>query len=266
MLVYHPPVEGVLANRQGNEREGEDANRAKALAEAVVLDVRARMPHGPLNNEMRDKGQTKYMCDHPRHLNAMVDTIYYTLGRLEAESDPPPFAYRMAAYARAAREIGGGVCSMLAHVAMGCLTLRGEAGLQAALVVDKNFDHSYCVVASGRSTWFLCDPWVGSPYVIPWEHGFFPREDVSIYYLVDFYGKVEVPYGIEFDDDEVKRVVKTARAARAPGLREMDHHYVHETNVESERRHLYDAPILSPFEWGDGVGRSGRGGKFDLFG
>lgn len=264
LLKFHVAVETPPAPRRSNNRDSNDAKQARALAESVVLDVRANMPHGALNNEMKDKGQTKYMCPHPKHLNNMVDTAYYELGGFENDN-PPSFVYQMAALARCAREVGGGVCSMLAHVALGFITLRALPGLEVVLVVDKSFDHSYCALGYGDSTWFVCDPWPGNTYVIPWDDCYFPREDVAYHFRVECSDRVTVPYGVELAERDVTLAMAAAQKERVPGQIEMDHHYVHESNLLPGKATL-ERPILTPFDWGDGVGRQRSGGKFDIFG
>lgn len=105
-----------------------------------------------------------------------------------------------------AMTVGGGVCSMISAVTAGLATMAAYPVIfnpddpndyTEILVCYHGADHSFCVVGYRGSPWIVADPWVGEPFIVPWEENFFDREGVQVYQRICVRHRLPIPWNVE---------------------------------------------------------------------
>ena len=101
--------------------------------------------------------------------------------------------------------IGGGVCSMVSSVVAGMATLSAfpvrytpdNNDFTEILVCLHSADHSFCVIGYRESPWIVADPWVGEPFILPWEENYFDQAGVENYQRIIVRHRLRIPWGVE---------------------------------------------------------------------
>ncbi len=275
-LDCHYGIEGGPADMRADKVvDGDDTLYAMNLAKWAVLEARHVLPHGCFNN-MVDlaSGKRGYLTPEggrvsPRHLKDRAERMAdFFLG------DDFNFVQQLAGRYHAARETGGGVCSLVSHVTMGLVTKEAAPGTTACIVWDQA-DHSFVVLYHGNSPWIVADPWVHDPWIIPWDDCYFKQPGQC--WQIDVKKKAGVPFGVEFPDEtliaakkagnvgeDVPRLYKLKEDEDPPASNErtskarmyhMDHAWFHVTNIGDAAEPKWSGagwePIATALQWGD---------------
>lgn len=272
MKVY-PTVGGRAPQRIGHTSKGPDVDYTMGIAAQAVRYVRSQLPRGAFNNQMKIRGQYKYLTNNvaPKWLAARAETMYASLAYRGEE--PRDTATQMAARSLATLSVGGGVCSLMTYVTAGYLTTIAKRGTKIVTVFDSSFDHEYVVLYYGTSPYVVADPWVGTSYACLWDDCYFPPNDVSANTRMEIGETLIAPFGVAFTEQEVRTAKSVAdiNLIGNPPKREtlavasqsldqkskfswfhMDGAYAHPENIKQACKMKYK-PVVGPDEWGEAV-------------
>ncbi|MEN6319295.1 MAG: hypothetical protein ABFD82_11140 [Syntrophaceae bacterium] len=273
MRVY-PTSEGPPPKRVGQASSGPDVEYTKSIAAQAVRYVRSQLPRGAFNNQMKIGASYKYLTNNvaPKWLAARAETMYNSLAFRRGDQ-PRDTITQMAARSLSTITVGGGVCSLMAYVTAGYLTTIAKRGTKIVTVFDGEFNHEYVVLYYGTSPYVVADPWVGTSYTCLWGHCYFPPESIHANTLMEIGETLEIPYGVEFTEQEVltaKRIAGVDGIDNPPAKEKldpskqsldqkkkypwfhMDGAYGHPNNIKPEYEAKYRSVVM-PEEWGNAV-------------
>lgn len=268
------PVAKFLGRCKAAPVDNSDAEYIKALGAMVVKKARRSLPEGAFNNRMKGGPHRKIVCDTgsfgfitgkvPRSmiltgedLGVFLDEKWSTGLRLDELGQQ---YVAMAGRCWGTAVVGGGVCSMISHMALGLLTHLGYDLF--ASIVYADVDHSFVIIGRPSTCWYVVDPWVNAPYVLPLAHCCFAPGSLKYAWPLRITNAAEAEFGICPSDLLLEQTtVRKATSYREASAYDRqhnplpDHPWEHYSNYADAHAGTYagTAPVVGPLDWGAAV-------------
>ncbi len=206
-----------------------DAQVTATIVESAIRRTRFLMKRGTLNHLLPREDvlnpehsppiyddpthRPGYLCEplSPAYLDSIGNSIHAKFCNTWRGADLGQFASLIGRYYAGVR-LQAGVCSNMSAVAIAMLTMdapvEGQFGKpkkpfvfnenETLSIIDLSHsgEHSFCLASYGQSPWFVCDPWVAEPYVIPLEENYFPEEGITSWSEIRVHRRLEHPFGL----------------------------------------------------------------------
>ena len=201
------------------------------IAEKAIIMARKCLPLGPFNNRLLKRLPAMW-TNYPAWQNALNESLASLFVQPTLRQDPKDFIVGLAAFAHAAKTTGGGVCTYFAALTAGIITTMAPSRTEILLVYS-DVDHQFCVISCNKSPWYTVDPWTLNAYVLRWENSCFApglgvNGHVDNYFKITVQQRIDIPYGISFDEGVVKKNLRAAKEKLGPQTAgDMAHNFRH---------------------------------------
>jgi len=258
-------VVGAPPHRGGNP-ESDDADTAMDMAFRAVRSAREILNKGPFNNRGGLPADILGRERYPRWQDTLVEE---QLGELMANANnivngqrniPPQedFLLQQACLGHLTAHARGGVCSKIASLTLGILTLDADPGTRVAQVYH-NLNHEFVMVAYGNSPWIVADPWVHNSYNVPMNRCNFGDEAriVRNMFMI-VHRPCRYAFGVDINFQEFNRIREQVRRRLNreyppdPSFYQMGQDFQQDDNLRAARDSEY--PLAADrTQWGPGV-------------
>jgi hypothetical protein len=215
------------------DRFNDDDTYVCDLARWVVQRARELIPFGPVNNRGALPDEIRNLERNPWRQNAIIDATVGEAVEQGIERQFPGmqgFTVQLACLAWATRARGIGVCSKIATVCFGLVSMSAEPDTIACQVFV-SADHEFVVVRRGNSRWWVIDPWVMNVCVIPFSWCYFRPATVTKHISMIVNRRATYPFGVALPDDFMAEMERQMEEAVGRDVDPDKRQYGHQTNA-----------------------------------